>query len=249
LVEVASDSEHGSASAAPSSGLRPDIEALTRRGRATLLKAMSPSVQIYGRGDALMEMGEPHEFVYVVESGWLARSRTLVDGRKQIIVIFLPGEMCGIKSIFMSRQPDAIEALTDATTRRIHYQDACRLATQDFSIALCLAEQLALDERHLHNWNVRLGRANAQERMAALLLEFRTRLLKLGVAASDRFTLRITQEQIADHVGLTTVHVSRTLRQFREAEMAYVSRGEVVFLDNVAALEALAQPVQDLVGE
>jgi CRP/FNR family transcriptional regulator len=228
---------------------RPEIEALTQRGRGDLFAAMSATLQVYQRGDTLMETGDAHEFLYTVESGWLARSRTIEDGRKQIIVVFLPGEVCGIKSIFMERQPDAIEALTDATTRRIHYGDACALAARDFAVALHLAEQLALDERHLHNWNVRLGRANAQERLAALLLEFRSRLLKLGIDASSRYRLRLTQQQIADHVGLTTVHVSRILRRFREMNMVSVQRGEVVFLDHVGALEELARPVQDLVGE
>ena len=109
--------------------------------------------------------------------------------------------------------------------------------------------ELAADERHLHNWNVRLGQANAEERVAALLLELRSRLLGLGVDAQERYALPLTQQQIADHVGLTTVHVNRVLRRFRTRNMATVRRGEVVFLENVGALEELARPVQDLVGE
>jgi CRP/FNR family transcriptional regulator len=196
-----------------------------------------------------MQMGEAHEFVYAIESGWLARSRTISDGRRQIIVIFLPGEFCGIKTIFMTRQPDAIEALTPASTRRIHYREVLALAAKDFAVAMHLARQLALDERHLHNWNVRLGRANAEERLAALLLEFRNRLLKLGVSADERFVLPLTQQQIADHVGLTTVHVNRILRRFRELNMVVIQKSEVVFLKDVASLEGLARPVLDLVGE
>jgi len=114
---------------------------------------------------------------------------------------------------------------------------------------LHLARQLAADERQLHNWNVRLGQANADERVAALLLELRNRLLRLGVNAQERYTLPLTQQQIADHVGLTTVHVNRVLRRFRGLNMVAIRRGEVVFLENVDALEELARPVQDLVGE
>jgi CRP/FNR family transcriptional regulator, anaerobic regulatory protein len=196
-----------------------------------------------------MQMGEAHEFVYAIESGWLARSRTISDGRRQIIVIFLPGEFCGIKTIFMTRQPDAIEALTQASARRIHYQDVVDLAAKDFAVAMHLACQLALDERHLHNWNVRLGRANAEERLAALLLEFRNRLVKRGRRADEDYVLPLTQQQIADHVGLTVVHVNRILRRFRELEMVSIQRNKVVFLNDVGSLEALARPVQDLVGE
>jgi len=232
----------------PRSISRPEIDALLTRGAAELLGAMS-APRALQRGEILVQMEEEHEFLYAVESGWLARSRTIPDGRRQIIVIFLPGEFCGIKTIFMTRQLDAIEALTQASVRRIHYKDACALAAKDFAVAMHLASQLALDERHLHNWNVRLGRANAEERLAALLLEFRNRLVELGVRADERYVLPLTQQQIADHVGLTTVHVNRILRRFRELNMVSIQRSEVVFLNNVGSLEALARPVQDLVGE
>src|SRR5207244_99662 len=174
---------------------RPDIVTLLRRGKTELLAAMSPTPQLMQRGDILVQMQEPHEFVYAIESGWLSRSRTLSDGRRQIIVLFLPGEVCGIKTIFMTHQADAVEALTPASTRRIHYKEACDLAARDFAVAIYLAWQLAQDERHLHNWNVRLGRANDEERLAAFLLELRNRLAALGVtSAGRRYGLPLTQQ-------------------------------------------------------
>ena len=229
---------------------RPEMHSLLRRGSAELLAAMSPIPQVLQRGDILVQMAEPHEFIYTIETGWLSRSRTLSDGRRQIIVLFLPGEICGIKTIFMTRQPDAIEALTPASARRIHYKEACDLAARDFAVAMLLAWQLAQDERHLHNWNVRLGRANGEERLAAFLLEVRNRLTALGINSAEmRYGLPLTQQQIADHIGLTTVHVGRILRRFRELEMADIRSNEVVFLPNVRLLEEIARPMQDLVGE
>lgn len=228
--------------------MRPPIAEIVTRGRSELITALSEPRPLR-RGDIFVAMGDTHEFVYMVDNGWVARSRTLPDARRQIIVTFLPGEFCGIKTIFMKRQPDDIEALTEASVRRVHYQEACALAARDFAVAMFLAWQLALDERHLHNWTVRLGRANAEERLAALLLELRNRLLQLGVRADGGYLLPLSQQQIADHVGLTPVHVSRVLRRFRELEMVCINRGEVQFMDNVGQLERLAQPVQDVLGE
>jgi CRP/FNR family transcriptional regulator len=229
---------------------RPEILALLRRGKAELLAAMSPTAQLLQRGEILVQMEEPHDFVYAIESGWLSRSRTLSDGRRQIIVLFLPGEVCGIKTIFMTHQADAVEALTAASARKIHYKEACDLAAKDFAVAIYLAWQLAQDERHLHNWKVRLGRANGEERLAAFLLELRNRLVALGVtSAASRYGLPLTQQQIADHIGLTTVHVGRLLRRFRELGMVDIRSNEVVFLDNIRMLEEIARPMQDLVGE
>src|SRR5438067_13687282 len=115
----------------------------------------------------------------------------------------------------MTRQSDAVEALTLATVRRIHYQEACELAAKDFAVAMHLAWQLTLDERHLHNWNMRLGRANAEERQAALLLELRSRLLLLAVRACEGDALPFAPEQTADHHGPTTRAVNRLLGPLR----------------------------------
>lgn len=236
--------------ASESLAFRPELAELLHSGKREPLAAMSPTPRSLQRGDTLVPMHDAHDFMYAVESGWLSRSRTIPDGRRQIIVIFLPGEFCGIKTLFMTRQPDAIEALTPASTRRIHQRQACELAASSFPVAMLLAWQLAQDERHLHNWNVRLGRANAEERLAALLLEFRNRLLALGIhSAEERYSLPLTQQQIADHVGLTTVHVGRILRRFREMDWAEIRGREVRFLGNAGQLEALADPVVDFVGE
>src|SRR5215204_1428694 len=229
-------------------GLRPQIGEMVNCGRRELLAAMAPTATLQ-RGDLLVQLGREHEYVYYIEHGWLARSRTTEDGRRQIMVIFLPGEFCGIKTIFMERQPDDIEALTEAVTRRIHYKEACALAEKHVAVAMLFAWQLSVDERHLHNWNLRLGRANADERVAALLLELRERLLRLGVDAREKYFLPLTQIQLADHLGLTSVHVNRTLRRLRSLNMVSIHRNEVVFLDNVAELEELARPVRDVLGE
>src|SRR5207244_11806489 len=105
-------------------------------------------------------------------------------------------------------------------------------AATEFPAAMHLARRLVLDERHLHNWSLRLGRASAEERLAALLLELRNRLLLIGVRAGESYALPLTQEQIADHVGLTTVHVNRVLRRFRELGMVSIQRNEVFFQEN-----------------
>ena len=224
---------------------RPEIESLLREGEQIFVAALEPTPIVFEPGEALMRLGEAHEYVYVIEHGWLARVRTIEDGRRQIIVVFLAGDTCGIKTIFLRQQPDAIEALARASARRIHYRDACDLAAREFPVSMHLAWQLARDERHLHNWNVRLGRGNAEERLGGLLLEFRDRQAARQIGDGRRYPLPITQQHIADHVGLTVVHVNRVLRRFRELDMVAVQRGKMVFLENAAELEALARPLQD----
>src|SRR4051794_32402883 len=90
-----------------------------------------------------------------------------------------------------------------------------------------------------------LGRGYADERIATLLLDLRGRLHQAGMANGGGFQLRMTQQEIADHLGLTIVHVNRVLRRLREAGIVTVQRG-VVIVDEMAGLSQLAAPLQDI---
>ena len=101
------------------------------------------------------------------------------------------------------------------------------LALKDSAVAMYLAWRFAQDERRLHDWIVRLGRANAEERLASLLLELRNRLSLLGMTRSERsYALPLTLQQIADHIGVTRVHVSRMLQRFRDSKLLTIERNQ-----------------------
>src|SRR4051794_5093396 len=85
----------------------------------------------------------------------------------------------------------------------------------------------------------------ADERIATLLLDLRGRLHQAGSADGDVFQMPMTQQEIADHLGLTLVHVNRVLRRLREAGIVTVQRG-VVKVDEMARLSQLAAPLQDI---
>jgi CRP/FNR family transcriptional regulator, anaerobic regulatory protein len=91
-----------------------------------------------------------------------------------------------------------------------------------------------------------LGRGSADERTAAMLLDFRGRLSWLSRARSiDTFRLPMTQQEIGDYLGLTVVHVNRVLRRFRETKLATVKGGTAVIHD-ATALQRIASPLQDV---
>jgi CRP/FNR family transcriptional regulator len=229
--------------------MRPEIKNVLQCGKNELISAMSATPQVLRRGEILVHMDDLHEYVYLIESGWFSRNRQTPDGRRQLILILLPGDVCGIKGLFLIRQQDAIEAVTAASVRSIHHEQAYELALKDSAVAMYLAWRFAQDERRLHDWIVRLGRANAEERLASLLLELRNRLSLLGMTRSEgRYALPLTLQQIADHIGVTRVHVSRMLQRFRDSKLLTIERNQVVFLENMEAVEELAQPVFDEIG-
>ena len=224
--------------------LRPDLRHAIDRGHAALGSVMRPSQRVISAGTVIIREEEAHDFVYLLHSGWVARSRQLCDGERQIIVTFLPNDIFGVKSIFLEKQPDSVVALSDATVSSVDRRTARDLAARDPDVALYLMFQLGEDERRLHNWVTALGRP-ALERIAFMLLELRGRLDRLGLLNGDGFRLPMTQQDMGDSAGLSFVHVNRTLREMRERGILRIDRG-VVHIEDLAKLRDLALPVLDV---
>jgi CRP-like cAMP-binding protein len=197
------------------------------------------------KGDVLIRTGEESGTVYQLESGWVARTRLIEDGRRQIMSVFLAGDLMGLRTMLLTRQPDTIECLTDASVRAVDHKRLLELAGQDQAVGVRVMFQLAEDERRLHNWVAALGQGVADERIATLLLDLRGRLHQAGLANDQGFEMPMTQQEIGDHLGLTVVHVNRVLRRLREAEIVTVQRGGVK-VNDVARLSRLATPLQDI---
>jgi CRP/FNR family transcriptional regulator, anaerobic regulatory protein len=94
---------------------RPELFEHLRRGEAALTRAMSANARTFRSGDTIILEGEPHNYVYWLRTGWVARARHMLDERSQIIGVFLPGDFFGVKTVFLVRQPDAMEALSAVT--------------------------------------------------------------------------------------------------------------------------------------
>ncbi len=166
-------------------------------------------------------------------SGWACRHRLLGDGRRQIINFILPGDSIGNLEEPSLPSDCSSMALTNATsvdaTLLTHAATTGHLAHRGLNRAIRL---LALHEAALMSDHiVRLGRQTAYERMVHLMLEFHHRLQIAGLATSDSFAMPLTQEVLADSLGLSVVHVNRTLQQVRRDGLLEIRSGQVKILD------------------
>lgn len=176
-----------------------------------------------------MEIGPPRAIV----SGWAARVRLLADGRRQFVSFLIPGDLIGIGA-----QPEPI-----ASSTIIAITDVSTTTLPDPSVAPGLADayavSAALEEAYLLAQVTRLGRLNAQERIGDLLLELSERLTLAGLAEADGFAMPLTQEMLADALGLTSVHVNRMLQLARREGDIGWRPGRVTLVD----VEELARKV------
>jgi CRP/FNR family transcriptional regulator, anaerobic regulatory protein len=223
---------------------RPELHDLLTQGDVALRQSLDQPRR-YRKSHLLVRTGEASDSVFRLESGWAARYRELPEGKRQIILVYLPGELIGIKSMLLERQPDTVECLTDVAVRTIEQHRLFKLITEDPGICARVMFQLSENERQVHNWLAALGRGSAEQRIATLLLDLHGRLHRAGLANGEAFSIPMTQEQIADHLGLTIVHVNRVLRRLGEAGIATVKHGVVNLLD-MRQLSRLAAPLQDI---
>ncbi len=169
----------------------------------------------------------------VVLSGWACQQRMLGDGRRQIISLLLPGDVIGGLEPLDLRADHSVVALTQVIT-----VDATALvkaiASGDpaYRGLARAARLLALGETALmRDQIVRLGRQTAYERMVHFLLELHARLKAAGLATPDTFALPLTQEVLADVLGLSVVHTNRVMQQVRHDGLLETRSGQVKILD------------------
>lgn len=172
---------------------------------------------------------------FFVTSGWACLSHSLRDGRRQIVAFLLPGDGVGFDLLTRMRPAMDVTALTALKVR--HTNAAHPQLSRPLERAL--AGATAAQHRRLVDQVVRLGRQTAYERTAHLLLELHGRLNAVGEARPDGFHLPVKQEVLADVLGLSLVHVNRTLQQLRRDGLIEM-RGVQVVLRDRAGLEAAA---------
>jgi CRP-like cAMP-binding protein len=164
----------------------------------------------------------------IVLTGWACRVRHFPDGRRQILGLLLPGELIGRCHQQAPLAATTVIALTPATL-------CAAPLPADMDAASGLAEAYAvsgaMEEFHLFRHIARLGRMNAYDRLLDWMLEVRERQALAGLATSDTFPMPLTQEALADTLGLTSVHVNRTLQLLRHEGLIELRSGWARLID------------------
>jgi CRP-like cAMP-binding protein len=166
----------------------------------------------------------------VLLRGWACHKRILADGRKQIMHLLLPGDFIGSPC---RRGMLSCSSVTTITSARIGLFDEL----VDPALRDVLLSSDAQTEAYLMNHLVRLGQQNAYERFAHLLLEIRERLTASGIPVTPFFDLPLTQEAIANVLGVTSVHANRTIQQMRRDGLIEFQAGKVQLPDPEALMQ------------
>lgn len=195
------------------SGLRTRFErhlTLTAGEIATLEGADHRQLRLQP-GDVLLTEGTASAMVYVVHKGWLHMSTRLPGGARQIVRFHAAGDLMATWSIALPHSPGTLTAILDCVVAEVPTADFGALFADHPRLAGLLCAIAASDNIAMADRLTSIGRTGASDRLSTLLLTFLSRV-RMTDGPTDAFDMPLTQGDIADALGLTKVHVNRTLR-------------------------------------
>ncbi|MGF6433862.1 Crp/Fnr family transcriptional regulator [Bradyrhizobium elkanii] len=151
----------------------------------------------------------------VILSGFSYRSKVTDNGKRQILSFHIAGEMPDLHGLFFKTIDHDLTSLSRARVGFIDHAALQEVIDRRAAVAKALWHETLLDAARFRQWIVSLGTQSAASRLAYLIAEIRQRLAAVGLAADDQFSFPITQVRLAEALGLSTVHVNRTLQSFR----------------------------------
>ncbi|MGO9359426.1 MAG: Crp/Fnr family transcriptional regulator [Xanthobacteraceae bacterium] len=192
------------------------------------------------RGELIVSRNRVGDEVLVLCEGWAFHFVRLPDGRRQILSFLLPGDLVSPILAIRERLEFSTEALTEVQLNGFRRTEIQTELPTNARMTHALYEAFADDLSGAMQLAVVLGQYSAEARLAHLILHLTQRIAARSVIRSDRYQFPLLQQHIADALGITAVHVNRTMRLFRERNLIGLSGGILEILDR-RELERLGQ--------
>ncbi|MEL6288598.1 MAG: Crp/Fnr family transcriptional regulator [Pseudomonadota bacterium] len=189
------------------------------------------------RGQKLFQENDDLATAFVIASGWCIRQHTTPRGRRQILGVSLPGDFLALRVNFQRQARYTALALTDLRIAVIEPMRIIDVYQRYPVIASGLDWSTVREMNILSEHNISLGARHAPHRIAHFCLELWCRLMLIGEADQSGFDHALTQEQLADTMGLSVVHTNKMLRQLNDMKLINWGRNRVEFTDIDGAFE------------
>lgn len=187
--------------------------------------------RVKANADLITEGTKP-ENVFLLMEGWAFRYTLLENGARQIFAYLLPGDLCDVHVFMLDKMDHSIGLLSDAQVVTVPADEMLDIIDRFPRIERALWIATLVDEGTLRQWVVNIGQRKAFERIGNLFCELWVRMRSVGlVNDTNQFDLPLTQTELADTVGLTSVHVNRTLSRLREQKLIKLPGGRLTILE------------------
>ncbi|MDB5707128.1 MAG: Crp/Fnr family transcriptional regulator [Sphingomonas bacterium] len=187
----------------------------------------------------LLREGDRPKFCSFLVSGFVFRHKIVADGGRQIVSVHTAGDMIDLQNMLLPEADHNIQALTASTVAQILHEDALALSFTHPNVGKALWRESLIEASIFREWVANVGRRDARARTAHTICELATRREVAGLGARETYELPMTQEQLGDALGLTSVHVNRTLKTLQDDGLI-VRRKRSVAIANWEGLRAVA---------
>jgi len=194
----------------------------------------------------LYRQGDMNHELFVLREGWVLLTRLSDDGKRQVFRSVLPGELLGFQQHLHAPVIYSAIALLDSVVCRV--PNIVRLCSTQSELGLSLAMASACDMMLTERYLTNVTHRNARERIAFMVLELYHRLRRRGLNKGYSILFPLKQEDIADALGLTMIHVNRTLHAFRDEGLLEIHKRELTILD-YDALCSLVEPEFEILAK
>lgn len=199
----------------------------------SLLDSLEESPRAVRKNEAIWQQGDSTEHFYTVSKGWVYAYRILEDGTRQVLDVFVPGDIVGLREFAFQKRICGLNALTDAEICPFPKRRLIDVFSQSLLLCNIFFMIASRDQSILLERLVNLGRRSAKAKLAHFLVEMSRRLEKTNVDVDigNYYQIPLNQSLMADALGLSAVHVNRTLQELKEDGLINPGHGGVELLD------------------
>lgn len=195
------------------------------------LRELQINVRTFPPDHSILSEGDRTGESCVVLSGMVCGSKVTAAGVRQVTNFYIPGDIPDLQTLHLPVMDHGLSSLTSASLGFIAHTALQDLAYRHRGIAAALWRNALIDSAIFREWVVNLGGRPAAARLAHIFCEMNLRLRAVGLARADAYDLPLSQTELGEAAGLSTVHVNRCLRELRDEGLVTFRRGEVRVLD------------------
>jgi CRP-like cAMP-binding protein len=197
-------------------------------------------VRDFGRGKDIIREGDRPDDVHLLLEGWAGRYKVLPNGERPIMAYLIPGDLCDVHVAVLNHMDHSIGALSPCKVAFISRETISQMLSESQRLSRALWWATLVDEAILREWLVTVGHRPADKRLAHLICEMLLRSKAVGLADDNSFELPLTQEELGDTMGLSTVHINRMMQELR-GDGLIATKGKRVTINDLNRLMAFSE--------
>jgi CRP-like cAMP-binding protein len=195
-----------------------------------VLSSIPGTIRQFRAHDDIVRLGDRPSVVCLIVEGIAARYKVSADGKRQIMSFHIPGDIPDLHSLFIDVMDHSLGALVPTSVLTIRHEIMCSIVEQHPRIAKLLWRETLIDAAVYREWIVMRDRP-AYQRIAHLFCEMFLRMQAIGLADGNACEWPLTQSQMGDALGLSNVHVNRTIQELRAEELIVLEGGALTVMD------------------